>query len=99
MAFQARLPILWQEISRCKRVSFSGNCGLPIEMQRVEANMVKEAVLLLPASVPVITIHDSIVTTLEHVPLVTQAIKQAFPESKTGITPALSEKKKRLTVA
>lgn len=97
VAFQARFPILWQEINRCKGIWFGGNSGLPIEMQRIEADMIKEALLLLPASVPVITIHDSIVTTLEHVPVVTQAIKQAFSESKAGLNPALSQK--RLTVA
>jgi hypothetical protein len=93
--FKTTFPILWGLMNGVKTAGRSGASEIAREMQRNEADAVRDAMTPhLGKPYPMITIHDCIVTTREGLADVRASLLAAF--STGNLKPVLSEK--RLTL-
>jgi len=78
-AFVQSYPNVWKLIRRYKKGNYR---RLAWAMQRAESRLMIDAVCYRLATefpnVPIITIHDSIMTTYQYVPLISQLISEEF---------------------
>ncbi len=77
--FMDEFPTVYAYMWKAKKRNYR---RLPCEMQRLESRIMIDSVIgwlaeFKPA-VPLLTIHDSVMTTPEHVPLVKRLIEVAF---------------------
>lgn len=90
--FRQRYPSFDQAIRASKR---GDHTQLPIAMQRLEAKVIFTAVerfhIRTKGQVPILTIHDSLVTTIRHLELAKQVLLEVFQEMH-GIQPLLRVK-------
>ena len=88
--FARLFPTVYYLILDCKSERYQ---DLARKMQREEAKFILHTVcrrlFTYHESVPVFTIHDSIMTTEEHVPLVRRIINEEF--QRLGLHPTLKE--------
>jgi hypothetical protein len=86
--FRTEFPTVFDFI--CEQKS-SGYQELARNMQRAEANLMIDTVCLRlmkhHPEIPVVTIHDSILTTAEHLPTVKRIITEEF--ARMGLKPTL----------
>lgn len=87
--FKVRYPTFHKLLMESKR---EGHEQLPIAMQRAEARVVFKAVELFAkrtgGTIPVMTIHDSLVTTIRYLELAREVLHEVFQELH-GIRPML----------
>lgn len=86
-AFKKEFPLLYQNIKNLKKENYRYVAHL---LQSAEANIVIKGVStdLFAKGVPNFTIHDSVMTTEEHIETVKQALADKFFEI-TGVAPTL----------
>jgi len=92
VTFKREFPILWEQVDDRKRGQRKDKPSAPISkaMMTTESEVVHEAMNLLQNKpYPLITIHDSIVTTKNGVADVRQALQQAF--AQLNLNPTLRE--------
>ena len=88
--FKERFPDVWDAIQNLKKRDYR---DLSRKMQRAESRVMIDGVCFRLAEeypeIPVITIHDSIMTTQPHVATVKRLIHEEF--AKIGLSPTLKE--------
>lgn len=75
--FKKYFPQIFDIILEYKKYDY---CNLAIQLQKMEASIIIEqiALVLSQQNIPILTIHDSILTTPKHINLVYKKIKEVF---------------------